>query len=154
MQQYTFFWNGIYSNFHTAPFTYKGHKFNNSEQAFMWEKANFFGDTQMAYQILQTPVAHEAKGLGRKVKNYNDWKWSQVRFDYMYDVCLAKFQQNKKLKQQLLKDYNFVEASPYDKIWGIGMAEHQEGIEDPNNWKGQNLLGKVLDKVRETILNN
>lgn len=151
MKQYTFFWNGIYSNFQTAPFKYKGHRFNNSEQAFMWEKANFFNDKEISNKILNTTVAHEAKALGRKVRNYDDSKWSKVRFDFMYDVCLEKFSQNEKLKEQLLQDSNFVEASPYDKIWGIGMAEHQEGIEDPSNWKGQNLLGKVLDNVKETL---
>ena len=151
--KYTFFWNGIYSNFHTAKFTHKEHKFNNSEQAFMWEKAMFFGDTKIANEILNQPSAWEAKALGRKVKNYNDFKWSQVRFDFMFDVCLAKFTQNYKIQQRLLNDSNFVEASPKDIIWGIGMGEHEYGVEDPVNWKGQNLLGKVLDKVKETIIN-
>jgi len=145
---YTFFWNGIFSNFHTTPFTYKGHKFNNSEQAFMWEKAIFFGDDEIAEEILNEPVAHQVKALGRKVKGYDDSQWSSVRFEAMYNVCYAKFSQNEKLKTELLNGENFVEASPYDKIWGIGMIEGQEGIEDPKNWKGQNLLGQVLNKVK------
>jgi predicted NAD-dependent protein-ADP-ribosyltransferase YbiA (DUF1768 family) len=44
-----------------------------------------------------------------------------------------------------------VEASPYDKRWGIGMAAGDHGIEDPVNWKGDNLLGKAITQVRIEI---
>jgi hypothetical protein len=58
------------------------------------------------------------------------------------------------LKEELLSKSNFVEASPYDCIWGIGMGKSEEGINDPDNWKGLNLLGKVLDEVKYLLNKN
>lgn len=56
-----------------------------------------------------------------------------------------------KLLKKLLENSNFVEASPYDKVWGVGLAEENPLILDEKNWRGENLLGKVLDKVKETL---
>jgi ribA/ribD-fused uncharacterized protein len=137
--KYTFFWGGEFSNWHPAKIKYKGHTFANSEQAYMWEKASFFNDEQTADLILKTPNPSENKKLGRKVKNFDADKWSAVSFEIMYDICLEKFKQNPKLKELLLANENFVEASPFDKIWGIGMAENDPNINDPTKWRGQNL---------------
>ncbi len=146
--KYKFFWGGPFSNWYPARLNYKGQSFENSEQAFMWEKANHFKDNETAAKVLITPNPRDNKALGRLVKNFSNTEWEKVRFDYMYEVCLAKFTQNENLKKELFANENFVEASPVDTIWGIGMKEGQEGIEDPTNWKGLNLLGKVLEKVK------
>lgn len=153
MKYYHFFWGGPFSNWCPAKITYKGHEFANSEQAFMWEKAMAFNDTEIANQMLLTTDPRKVKKLGRKVKNFDNDVWEDVRFDIMYNVCLAKFEQNEDLQRELFSHANFVEASPEDAIWGIGMAEGTEGIEDPSNWLGFNLLGQVLDKVRTQLIN-
>jgi ribA/ribD-fused uncharacterized protein len=74
--------------------------------------------------------------------------------DIMYDVNYAKYTQNPKMYKTLMDTSNtiLVEASPYDKIWGIGLDENTAKITDPKNWPGENLLGKVLDKVRNRLL--
>lgn len=150
--KYTFFWKGPLSNWYPSKFNYKGHTFNNSEQAFMWEKASVFKDYETAKKILNSTSPKEAKDLGRQVKGFDNKIWEEVRYEYMFDVCVQKFIQNEDLKKQLLASDNYVEASPYDTIWGIGMSENQPGIENSNNWKGLNLLGKVLNEVRNSII--
>ncbi len=154
MKYYHFFWGGPFSNWHPANITYKGHQFANSEQAFMWEKAISFNDMEVANQILTTTDPRKVKKLGRKVKNFDNAVWDDIRFNIMYDVCLAKFDQNEDLRRELFSHANFVEASPEDKIWGIGMSEGTKGIENPENWQGLNLLGKVLDDVRQKLINH
>lgn len=47
-----------------------------------------------------------------------------------------------------------VEASPFDKVWGVGLSADDPLIHDKRNWLGLNLLGKVLMQVRDKILRN
>lgn len=152
---YVFFWGGIYSNWYMVRFLYKGHSFNNTEQAFMWEKAVLFNDNEIAAKILKTSCPKESKSLGRKVKNFNNTQWDDVKENIMFDVNYEKFTQNNRLCEELLSTDNkiLVEASPYDKIWGIGLHWEDDRCLDETNWLGENLLGKVLIKVRETIKN-
>jgi ribA/ribD-fused uncharacterized protein len=46
-------------------------------------------------------------------------------------------------------DRELVEASPEDRIWGIGFTE-KDAKENGERW-GQNLLGKALVEVRRRI---
>lgn len=150
--KYTFFWGGPFSNWYPAEFEYKGYTFSNSEQAFMWEKAMVFNDQETANEILEQSDPRLAKQLGRLVKNFDNDVWIKNRENIMYDVCYAKFSQNPHLKEEILKHNNFVEASPEDTIWGIGLHESNPLIKDPKNWKGLNLLGVALQKVRNSLL--
>ena len=85
-------------------------------------------------------------------KNYKDKIWASRRYQAMVDALTAKFQ-DPELKRILLNtgDRILVEASPYDRIWGIGLSEQSPFIYDEKNWKGQNLLGKALMEVREKL---
>jgi ribA/ribD-fused uncharacterized protein len=71
----------------------------------------------------------------------------------VYEGNLAKFTQNKDLKEEMLAtgDKIFVEASPLDNIWGIGLDENAEGVENPSFWLGLNLLGQALTLVKNQI---
>ena len=73
----------------------------------------------------------------------------------MTDILLAKFTSKNNFKNEMMKykNYQFVEASPVDRIWGIGLHEDNELIKDETNWRGQNLLGKALTKVCNQINN-
>ena len=67
----------------------------------------------------------------------------------LYCVYL-KFKQNFDLRDELLKlgeGRKFVEESPFDKIWGVGIDYRDMRIRDEENWKGQNKLGQCLDYV-------
>lgn len=160
--KHVFFWGQYLSNWHEAPFTveYEGKKyrFHNTEQYFMFVKAKTFGDDEIAKEIIvkgKNPAI--AKALGRKVKNYDDKVWNEKRYQVMLEANMEKYTQNEILKNSLLnKKYDgkhFVEASPYDTIWGIGVGE-KEAKDDESNWRGTNLLGKVLDEVRNKLISH
>ena len=151
---HVYFWGDpTLSNWGPAEFDYKGNHFFNSEQAFMWEKAKFFGDAEIAAKILETPNPKNAKDLGRMVKGYDDSRWVERRYGAMFEACMAKFSQNKHRLETLLStgDRILVEGSPYDKVWGVGIHWAEEAIMDESNWQGLNLLGKVLMEVRDFL---
>jgi len=119
----------------------------------MWRKAKLFNDEDMARQILNSQSPSMAKQLGRRVKNFNESKWDINKEEIIYSGCLAKYTQNPELKKKILEtgNNNLVEASPYDKVWGIGLNERLAKTTPQNQWPGQNLLGICLMKVRHTI---
>jgi ribA/ribD-fused uncharacterized protein len=129
-------------------------RFYTSEQLFMYYKACFFGDKVMAIRIIMNGKdPKDAKDLGREVKNYSEEKWSKVREEMMYNAIVNKFTSDPKLTKQLLDTENkiLVEGTPFDPIWGVKIKWDDDRILDERNWKGQNLLGKVLMRVREDL---
>ena len=159
--KYIFFYTEWPSNFRRCRFTYTSmftgetREFFCTEQAFMWEKANRFGDTASADKIMQAETPMTAKELGRIVKPFNTDEWEKVRYGVMYSVNLEKYRQNEDLREKLLDPKfdgkTFVEASPYDSIWGICLPMGCDELNDEKNWKGRNLLGKVITDVRGKI---
>jgi ribA/ribD-fused uncharacterized protein len=151
--KYVFFWNGIYSQWYSSRMTIDGIEYNCCEQYMMHQKALTFGDTIIAEMILESSDPKEQKALGRKVSGFNKDKWDDVCIGIVFKGNLAKFSQNELLKKTLLStdDKILVEASPYDKIWGIGLAEDHPDIEDPSKWKGLNLLGWSITMVKKEL---
>ena len=134
-----------FSNWYKCDFKMGNVIFNCSEQALMYSKALYFKDTKTAEKILKTKNPIKQKELGRQVSNYEDKIWSDIRQNIMTEILKHKFNSGKlKYLKEKYKEYEFVEASPYDKIWGVGLDENNEKILDENNWLGQNLLGKCI----------
>jgi ribA/ribD-fused uncharacterized protein len=144
----------IFSQWHPCTFTENigglDITYNNTEQYMMAHKALLFGDGQIYQLIMEATDPQQIKALGRKVKNFNPSVWDAHKFDIVLNGNRLKFGQNQLLRQRLLQTGNkkIVEASPYDKIWGIGLNA-QTAIQTPENkWPGQNLLGEALMQVR------
>lgn len=153
-QNHVAFHGSPFSNFHPCTFVYKDVEWKSSEQCFMAMKAKHFKDEESYELILASTTPKDAKALGRKVKNF-DSSWEVVSKSIMFEVVLAKFSQNEDLKSLILSDEfkgkKFVEGSPRDNKWGVGMGYTNPDIDDESNWKGSNLLGQVLDEVREKL---
>jgi ribA/ribD-fused uncharacterized protein len=151
--KYVFFWNGIYSQWHKAEMTIDGIEYNSCEQYMMHQKALVFGDTEIAEQIMEESNPREQKRFGRMIKNFDKAIWDKNCLAIVYKGNIAKFTQNPELKEQMLatEDRIFVEASPLDYIWGVGLDENAEGIDYPSNWLGLNLLGQALTLVKQEL---
>lgn len=154
--KYVFFYGGPFSNWYSCKYEYLGQQFNCSEQQFIATKAHFFKDEEALKIIMGTDDPSVQKQAGKLVKNYDDVAWSKVRYLAMELSVLGKFSQNVNLKKILLQTKNkiLVEASPTDRIWGIGMGAGHPDILDESRWQGQNLLGKALMAVREKLLDD
>lgn len=142
------------SNFYACSFEVDGATCTSSEQAFMARKAMEFGDEEVLRLIRDASSPAEAKKLGRRVRGFDEETWSRVRERHMFDVCLAKFSQVDACRAALVRtgDSRIAEASPFDRLWGIGLAASHPNATDPGKWRGANLLGKVLERVRARLM--
>ena len=134
--------------------TVDGVEYSTAEQYMMSQKALLFGDIEINKEIMSAKHPKQFKELGRKIRNFNEKIWNDNKTDIVIRGNYAKFSQNLELKDFLLKTGKriIVEASPYDKIWGIGMQANSSGIENPLEWNGENLLGFCLMEVRDLLM--
>ncbi len=162
---YLFFWGHkpqpdgrigkeVFSQWWVAPFEVEGQRYATAEHWMMAEKARLFGDEAALEKILAAGSPAQAKKLGRTVKDFNEHVWKEKRFEIVVAGNLAKFSQHEALKTFLLNTGSkiLVEASPVDRIWGIGMSADNPDAENPAMWRGLNLLGFALMAVRERLL--
>ena len=148
-----FFYDGPFSQWHKSTIKYNDLIFNCAEQFMMYHKALVMGDMESAAEIMKVKHPRDQKDLGRHVKNYNQIKWDLWKENVVYMANYLKFTQNPELFDILMDtgDKLLVEASPTDPIWGISMGEEEAKNTVPENWKGLNLLGKAIMKVRRDL---
>lgn len=154
-EKYTFFFrpSQMFSQWYPSTFVVDGRTFHCAEQYMMYGKAVLFGDEPIAAQILLAASPKEHKALGRKVAGFDDKVWKQHREAIVAAGSRAKYTQNPELLAALLETAptELVEASPFDRIWGVGMGAEDPRIDDPANWRGGNLLGKILTRLRDEL---
>jgi len=164
-----YFWkadepNGILSNFAVTPFTYvsttnREYDVFCSEQAFMIEKCIFFKENEaeqneMIQNILNEDNPDTIKKIGRSVQTEEKMDgWKKVNVNIMSKVCHQKFEKNKKANEFLkeTKDAELVEASPSDKIWGIGRTKEDDLNAQGKKRPGMNKLGTCLMNIRNFL---
>lgn len=154
--EYSFFYETKhpFSQWHKCKFTSEGLEFLSAEQYMMYKKAKLFNDSETANKIMNTSNPRKQKELGRSVKGFDEEKWNRKALEIVYEGNLEKFSQNENLMNILLstKGRTIVEASPYDKIWGIGLSEENTESSSSMNWQGTNLLGIILTELRQEFL--
>lgn len=153
-EKFTFFWNGPFSQWHLCDFTVNGFKYNCAEQYMMAMKANIFNDLVMLKNIMEASHPKEQKKFGRSVRGFDADIWNTVARDIVYRGNSAKFSQNPELCKLLIstEGTTLVEASPYDKVWGIGLSEDDPRAQDRSQWLGLNWLGETLTELRNNMI--
>jgi ribA/ribD-fused uncharacterized protein len=142
------------SQWYVAPFEAEGRRYTTAEQYMMAGKATLFGDFEALERILQAPDPRTAKALGRTVRGFDDATWKEHRFEIVVRGNLAKFGHDDAIRTFLLAtgESVLVEASPTDRIWGIGLSRDDPRALDPRRWLGRNLLGFALMEARRQLL--
>lgn len=141
------------SQWYPAEFELDGHRYASAEHFMMASKARLFGDEEAFQRILQAESPDAAKSFGRQVRGFDEPTWVEKRFELVVAGNVGKFGQNAALRQFLLETGRrvLVEASPVDRIWGIGLAKDDPGAERPSAWRGLNLLGFALMAARQKL---
>lgn len=119
----------------------------------MAAKARLFGDEEIARQVLGARTPGAAKALGRRVAGFDEDVWRAHRFAVVVAANVAKFGRHADLRGYLLGTNNrvLVEASPVDRVWGIGLTADDPRAADPARWRGLNLLGFALMQARADL---
>ncbi|XP_070564198.1 N-glycosidase YbiA-like [Ptychodera flava] len=155
-EKYTFFWKiqSPFSQWHPATFVVDDVTYSCAEQYMMHQKAVLFHDEEMAKKILETDKPKAMKAFGRKVKNFDPKLWSDRCRGVVKRGNMAKFSQNSDLKAKLFatKPNILVEASPRDRIWGIGLGASNPMAQKKATWRGKNWLGYTLTEVRDELM--
>ena len=146
---------GCLSQWYPARFTVDGVTFATAEHYMMWRKAVLFGDGAMAERILAAGHPHQAKQLGGRVAGFDQQVWNEHRIPIVVAGNTAKFGNDPALRDYLIGTGKrvLVEASPVDRIWGIGLSRDDERAADPLRWRGLNLLGFALMQARDDLSN-
>lgn len=144
---------GCLSQWWPATFVVDGIEFATAEHYIMWRKAMLFDDERTAAQIVTATHPGQAKKLGRLVRGFDDALWQRARFGIVVAGSVAKFGQHAGLRDYLLAtgERVLVEASPQDRIWGIGLSAGDSRAADPATWRGLNLLGFALMAARAAL---
>ena len=110
---------GIYeflSNYYKCKVTYNGLTYKSSEAAYQAQKC-YDPDERIKFIDLDPS---EAKHLGRNVV-FSE-KWDNIKYDIMFNIVKAKFDQNPRLRRKLIRtgDRYLIEGNTWgDKYWGM-----------------------------------
>jgi hypothetical protein len=143
----------VLSQWWPAAFIVDGTRYASAEHYMMAAKARLFGDEATHAEVLTASTPAEAKALGRRVRGFDEQTWERSRFALVVAASTAKFGQNPDLGTYLAEtgDAVLVEASPVDRIWGIGLAAGDPRALQPAHWNGLNLLGFALMRARAQL---
>ncbi|MFD7135943.1 NADAR family protein [Streptomyces sp. NPDC059894] len=136
-----------------SPFTVDGTTYATAEHWMMAGKARLFGDPEAERRALAAEHPAQAKKAGRLVRGFDETAWERERFGIVVEGSVHKFSAHPELREFLLRTGGrvLVEASPVDRVWGIGLAADDEAAADPRRWRGPNLLGFALMEARRRL---
>ncbi|MEW2167300.1 NADAR family protein [Streptomyces sp. NPDC007084] len=136
-----------------SPFVVDGTAYATAEHWMMASKARLFGDTEAERRAVEAANPALAKKAGRLVRGFDEAVWERERFGIVVEGSVHKFTAHDDLRAFLTGtgDRVLVEASPLDRVWGIGLAATDEAASDPHRWRGTNLLGFALMEARERV---
>lgn len=144
---------GCLSQWWPSPFTVGGITYLTAEHWMMAEKARLFQDADAERAAVGARNPALAKAAGRTVRAFDDQIWERERFEIVVRGSVHKFSSTPELRAYLTNtgERVLVEASPRDKVWGIGMPARHENAENPRAWRGLNLLGFALMEARARL---
>lgn len=145
---------GCLSQWWHAPFQDDaGVLYPTAEHYMMAEKARLFGDADVEAQILAASDPAQVKALGRAVRGFREQAWKDARDAIVMRASLFKFTRDADYRAYLLSTvpYVLVEASPMDRIWGVGLAPDDARVHTPHAWRGENRLGFALMRARDLL---
>ena len=145
--------HGYLSNFYCAPFREDSLVFDTVERYMHYHKALLFRDDSNAHKIMEAQTPAACKKLGAMVLGFDQHLWDVNKQRIVERGVRLKFEAHPELRLKLIGTgtRRLLEASPHDRVWGIGCSETSARAVNESRW-GQNLLGQILVKVRGRLI--
>ena len=146
--------NSVLSNHFACQLTVNGKSYANMEQFLVSCMAKTFEDHDIMQQVQDTHDPIEVKHLGKRIQNFKMEIWRKKVDAVLQEGLYAKFDQNQELKAALLNTGHstIVEANPHDQMYGVGLSLRDNRVFDPEQWRGENLMGRALMQVRSLFV--
>ena len=140
----------ILSNLYPCTLHYNSTVFSSSEQLYQYRKASALGQHEVAAKVMRACVPYDAMKEGKAANASDQWTAS-TGSDIMVDAVVIKYKQCSMFKDYLLRHKGkfFVKATN-SKIWGSGVDLSSTKAMEESEWKGQNLMGKILSTLTKT----
>ncbi|KAL9105797.1 MAG: hypothetical protein Q9227_009099 [Pyrenula ochraceoflavens] len=105
-------------------------------------------------QILRLVEPRKQKAEGRNVSGFSENVWNTVSPEVCIVATIARAKADDNLARIFRRSgtRKFVEGSPSDRTWGVGIRYNDPRILDPDNWQGQNRLGRCHDETRDILM--
>ena len=146
--------DSAFSNFYPCTIiAFDGERFNCAEQYYQAQKCKFAGDYHTLQFVKQATNGREAKAATKHLRRQLTSEWDYTKANVLYDIVFLKFTQNADLSQRLINtdDCFMVEANPSDLYFGSGLAIEDSRNNDPTFYRGQNVMGQILEQVRDRL---
>ena len=138
------------SHMHRCSFTFKKTPYSSVEQGYHHLHAQFEDDPEIAAKIMATYEPIEIKDISSALPKCDGWNRVAPRF--MWVLNEAKYEQNPKLKRQLIETAPVLltEAS-VDSKWGCS-CPYDNDMYEQGQIPGSNLCGNQLTKYRDNLI--
>lgn len=140
-----------FSNFYPVVLCIDGYAYSSVEQYYQYCRAVHVGKSEVAAQIMLSSDPIDMKRLGDQCKSPS---LTDTWYGANSDCCMAKALKakfNKQMFKEILKkteQRSLVECNKYDSYWSCGFAGTDPKCGDKKAWKGKNLMGSLLEKIR------
>ena len=139
------------SNHYPQPIEVDSLTYASSEHYYQHQKCLSSGDQKAAAAVLLAAEPEDAMAAGSAVNQTPEWTKDEG-LKIMEKAIRAKFNcEHMKAKLKLTGTRHLVEATR-NKLWGIGQPFTSPNVLQPETYSGQNLLGKLLMKLRDDLL--
>ena len=148
--------NEFLSVWSIAPFELDGHSFTSVLQYILHRRCVICNDKRRAIRLLS--IDDPEKQIALAYERNSDYLpylrvWEGLRQLSAYRANMAKYTQNRQLRDQLLKTESAILAKCSDnsRTWSCGLGLGDASRLDIAQWKGSNMMGFTLMAVRDEI---
>lgn len=145
----------VLSNFYPCSISYNNINFKSAEHSYQYEKLISLHYTDAAQEVIDAATARAAKVIADRVTRPTDLElWKPHSLGAMEKVIHHKAKCHGPFREALIKSgHDILVESTSNTFWGAGLSSGQILNTKPSFFPGENMLGKLLMKLRSELLN-